>query len=97
MAYTFDPKKSHKNKADPSRGFGFEWMEKFEWDTAIQILDKRREYGEIRYITYGMIEGRLRVAVWTPRDGGKRVISLRKANIRERKNYEEKIAKKRLH
>lgn len=51
------------------------------------IEDDRRDYGERRFIPVGHIAGRLCVVVWTPRDGGRHVISMRKANEREQKRY----------
>jgi uncharacterized DUF497 family protein len=46
-------------------------------------LDDRRDYGEERYITAGLLDGRIVVIVWTPRGRARRVISMRKANARE--------------
>ncbi len=91
MKIEFNYKKNLKNKYDPSRGFGFERAEMIDWETAVTLEDTRRDYGERRYITYGMIGERLHVLVWTPRGRKRRVISLRKANRRERSLYEEEI------
>lgn len=49
--------------------------------------DKRRNYGENRFITIGFLDGRMVVLVWTPRDGAYRIISMRKANEREKTRY----------
>lgn len=49
--------------------------------------DKRRNYGENRFITIGFLDGRMVVLVWTPRDGAYRIISMRKANEREKTLY----------
>lgn len=46
-------------------------------------LDARRDYGEERYITAGLLDGRIVVIVWTPRGRSRRIISMRKANARE--------------
>lgn len=57
----------------------------------LTIPDDRRDYGEPRFITIGRLDGRMVVAVWTPRGHGKssrrRIISLRKANAREQTSY----------
>ena len=53
----------------------------------LTVEDDRRDYGEDRYITIGFLEGAMVVLVWTPRDGAYRIISLRKANERERALY----------
>ncbi len=92
MGYEFDPGKSGRNKTDKSRGFGLDASEGFAWKTAITEQDKRQDYGEARYISYGMIQSRLHVMVWTLRGRNIRVISLRKANARERKWYEKEIS-----
>lgn len=47
------------------------------------IIDGRADYGEIRKIAYGYINGRECVCVFTEREKARRVISLRKANRRE--------------
>lgn len=53
----------------------------------LTVEDERRDYGETRYITVGFLDGTMVVLVWTPRDDGYRIISMRKANERERKHY----------
>ena len=50
--------------------------------------DHRFSYGEDRYELIGRIEGRLYVLIYTPRHEGIRIISARKANLREVKRYE---------
>ncbi|PCJ43904.1 MAG: hypothetical protein COA81_03425 [Alphaproteobacteria bacterium] len=47
------------------------------------IIDGRADYGEIRKIAYGYINGRECVCVFTERKKARRIISLRKANRRE--------------
>ena len=49
--------------------------------------DDRQDYGEDRFITIGFLDGAMVVLVWTPRDDAYRIISLRKANERERALY----------
>jgi uncharacterized DUF497 family protein len=53
----------------------------------LTVVDDRRDYGEPRFITVGRLDGRMIVMVWTPRDGGRRIISMRKANDREQELY----------
>lgn len=57
----------------------------------ITIEDDRREYGEKRLITVGLLEGRMIVLVWTPRGAARRIISMRKANAREQKIYQSRL------
>jgi uncharacterized DUF497 family protein len=49
--------------------------------------DDRFDYGEARLITIGFLDDRMVVLVWTERDNERRIISLRKANDRERQIY----------
>ncbi len=53
--------------------------------------DNRKAYGEERRIVLGFIKGRLMVAVFTRRGDSVRVISLRKANGREKRKFENEI------
>ena len=57
----------------------------------ITIEDDRRVYGEIRYITIGLLADRMVLLAWTPRDDARRIISMRKANARERALYERRL------
>ncbi len=53
----------------------------------LTVEDTRRNYGEERFITIGFLGGEMLVLVWTPRQGAYRIISMRKANERERRIY----------
>ena len=54
--------------------------------------DQRQDYGEDRWIGMGAIHGRLMVVVYTERKPDIiRLISIRKANKRERKRHEQAI------
>ena len=53
----------------------------------LTVEDDRQEYGEDRFITIGFLDATMVVLVWTPRDGAHRIISMRKANERERTLY----------
>ena len=53
----------------------------------LTVEDDRQDYGEGRFITIGFLDATMVVLVWTPRDGAHRVISMRKANERERTLY----------
>ena len=45
--------------------------------------DARFDYGEPRFTTVGVLDGRMVILVWTPRGEVRRIISMRKANERE--------------
>jgi len=44
-------------------------------------------HGENRFFTLGFLNRRMVVVVWTPRDGGRRIISMRKAHESEQRLY----------
>ena len=50
--------------------------------------DERQAYGEPRFITAGFLRGRFVVLVWTPRDGGRRTISMRHGHEREKARFQ---------
>ncbi len=54
--------------------------------------DTRQDYAEDRFITVGLLDARLVVLVWTPRGEARRVISMRKANDREKALYDRYMA-----
>jgi uncharacterized protein len=87
MDITYDPEKSARNVAE--RGLPFSLVEAFEWDGAVVVEDVRFDYPERRYQALGTINGRLHMLVFTLAAHTLRVISLRKANSREVKRYEE--------
>ncbi len=53
----------------------------------LSVTDDREDYGEERFITIGFLGGAMVVLVWTPRGATRRIISIRKANERERRLY----------
>ena len=57
----------------------------------LTVVDDRKDYGEIRRITIGFLDNRMVVMVWTQRGMARRIISLRKANERERKAYADRF------
>ena len=59
----------------------------FDWSTASSETDIRN--GELRTNAYGYIRNRLHVVVFTEREVSTRIISIRKANPREVKRYEQ--------
>lgn len=62
--------------------------DKLDWDGLVAKLDSRRDYGEVRMIGFAPdATGRLFCVVFTDRADGRRIISLRKANLREIKLY----------
>lgn len=71
------------------RGFDFAYAARAFFDpNRLVRIDNRRCYGEDRYQLMGMIQQRLFVVVYTPRQDAIRIISTRKANQREINRYE---------
>ena len=85
MALTYDPAKSERNLVE--RGFGFDLAADFDWSSALVAEDIRRPYPERRFQALGFIGEHLYMLVFTPRQGAIHVISLRRANARERSRY----------
>lgn len=53
----------------------------------VTFPDLRRDYGEERFNTVGLLHERMVVVAWTPRGTARRIISMRKANEREQARY----------
>ena len=82
MIFEFDIAKDIANRI--KHGIPLEFAaESFEGPVSI-ARDDRSDYREARYVAFGMIAGRLCVCVFTDRGDVRRIISLRKANKRER-------------
>jgi uncharacterized DUF497 family protein len=90
MKYEWDEAKNALNIENHGVDFN-DANELFEGNKLI-IPDDRKDYGEKRFIAVGQINNRLMIAVytqWAPR--AIRIISLRKANNREKARFENKI------
>lgn len=89
MEITYDPDKCRRNIKE--RRLSFDIAGDLDWSSALVVEDIRRDYGERRFQVLGYIGDRLHVLVFTPRAAAVHVISLRKANNREVKRYEQAI------
>lgn len=85
MAIVFDPTK--RDATRQKRGLDFARCEEIFEGPHLTIEDDRIDYGEVRYLTIGVLDGRMIIFVWTPRGDDQRVISMRKANDREQALY----------
>jgi len=87
MDFEWDLEKS--NRCYLERGFDFAYAARAFFDPdRIVIKDNRYDYGEPRYQMIGKIQERVFVVIFTPRSNAIRIISARKANQREVKQYE---------
>lgn len=85
MSYEFDPTKDESNL--DKHGVSLADASGFEWETAVVREDVRKPYPELRFEAKGLIGERLYVMVYCLRADTVRVISLRKANLREVNSY----------
>jgi len=91
MAITYDPAKRDRTLRE--RGLDFKRAEEVFAGLTLDIPDLRRDYGEQRINSVGYLNGRMVIVCWTPRSTARHVISMRKANDREKALYGERFAK----
>ena len=86
MAVEFDPEK--RRATLDARGLDFAEAEEVFAGPNRTWIDDRIDYGESRYITAGWLRDRFVVVVWTPRNGKRRIISMRYGHDRERRRFQ---------
>jgi uncharacterized protein len=86
MKFTYDSAKNDSNLA--KHGIPLSDAKLLNWDSAIYWVDDRKNYGEERFVALALIKQRLYFIVYVELKISKRIISLRKANIREVERYE---------
>lgn len=64
---------------------------RFEGET-VTVLDDRFDYGEERFVTFGLLDGRVVAIAHTETDEIIRIISVRKATKDEESSYFKEIA-----
>ena len=89
MNYEWDESKRQSNLA--VHELDFSQIAELDWETAIELEDTRRDYGETRFMVFGLLGDRLTVVIYTVRRAAIRIISWRKANDRERRFYDSQI------
>jgi uncharacterized DUF497 family protein len=57
----------------------------------VSFADNRFDYGEERFVTLGLLAGRLVAIAHAPRGEATRIISMRKANRREQEIYQKRL------
>jgi uncharacterized protein len=85
MKIAFDPVK--RAIALQDRGVDFLNAASVFNHPSLTLADNRFDYQEDRFQTFGFIEDRLMIVVWTSIEDGIRVISMRKCNEREQKAF----------
>ena len=89
MKITFDPEKRAETLR--RRQVDFLDAETVFTGPAYTIQDERHPYPEDRFLTIGLLSGRMVIVDWTPTEDGRRVISMRKANDREQTRYSHRL------
>jgi uncharacterized protein len=89
MAISYDPAKRERTLR--ARGLDFEHAEQVFAGQTFDREDTRRDYGEVRIVTIGILRDRMVVVVWTQRGNDRHIISMRKANDREKARYAEEF------
>ena len=85
MGFEYDPAKSAKNLA--KHGVDFEQAQAL-WDDPDLLTVKSKFIDEERWISIGVMAGKYWTAVWTPRGGNTRIISVRRSRDKEVQLYE---------
>jgi uncharacterized DUF497 family protein len=82
---TFDPAK--RDATLLNRGLDFADAPVVFAGTVVEYFDDRFDYGEERIVTVGLLAGVVVVIVWTEREAGPHIISMRKATKGEQNDY----------
>lgn len=89
MEFEWDAAKNRSNFE--KHGLDFEDAELVLAGRCVTFEDRRTDYGEQRLVTLGALEGRTVVITHVQRGESTRIISMRKANRREQKIYQERL------
>jgi uncharacterized protein len=90
MQFEWDEAKKRSNFA--KHGLDFADAEQVLNGPCVTFADDRFDYGEERFITLGLLGGRVVVIAHAPGgDDITRIISMRKANRREQKIYQKRL------
>lgn len=85
MKFEWDEAKNERNIR--KHGYSFEdapWV--FE-GIYLEVEDTREDYGEPRYLVFGLLRDTVVVICYTPRENAYRIISMRKGNKHETNAY----------
>ena len=90
MDFEWDTRKAIQNIA--KHAVPFEYATRVFLDpNRLDVEDSRQDYSEQRWLTLGNIDGRIFAVAYTPRGTVIRLISARKANPREQRQYYETL------
>ena len=89
MGIEFDQDK--RNTTLRERGLDFARAGEILAGPVLTKEDARYDYGERRFVTFGQLDCRIVVLVWTKRGALCRIISMRYANDREKSQYSKSL------
>jgi uncharacterized DUF497 family protein len=92
LEITFDPAKREQTMRE--RGLDFARADELFAGPAISFEDVRRNYGEVRMVTVGLLDDRITIVVWTQGGSERRIISMRHCNEREQRRFEAFVARR---
>lgn len=90
MNFEWDEDKRQSNIV--KHGFDFVGVEAVFDGLTVTVPDNRFDYGEERFVTFGLLDGRVVAVAHTETDAVIRIISVRKAIGNEEVNYFGQIA-----
>jgi len=92
VSFEWDLRKDQGNRQ--KHGISFSEASEIFRGVVFTAEDDRKDYGEVRYLSIGVVEGVVVIVVaHTDRHGVTRIISARKANRKERVTYYEHLKK----
>jgi len=89
MRFEWDEEKNQSNQQ--KHGLNFTDAPLVFAGRTLTFEDSRQAYGEPRYLTVGSLASRIVIVAHTLRGNATRIISMRKANARERARYQERL------
>jgi uncharacterized DUF497 family protein len=89
MEFAWDTDKSDRCLRD--RGFDFEFAAHLFDGPTLQFVDERKDYGELRVIAIGEIEGKTYKIAFVDRGGVRRIISAHRASRQENRKWQSYI------
>jgi hypothetical protein len=75
------------------RGLDFADAQQVFAGATLDFPDERWDYGETRIITVGHLRERMVIVAWTEHASGRHIISMRKANDREKARFGQRLGK----
>jgi uncharacterized DUF497 family protein len=90
MEFEWDEAKRKSNLRN--HGIDFVGIEQAFESKTVTMLDDRFDYGEERFVTFGLLDGRVVAIAHTETDEVIRIISVRKATKYEENSYFKEIA-----